>query len=66
MDAALFYRSPMTREQISQTLRYMEHLRMESYEAETKAQERRLVSEYGLLWKSIEPYVTGKEPYSES
>jgi hypothetical protein len=39
---------------------------MESYEAETKAQERRLVSEYGLLWKSIEPYVTGKEPYSES
>jgi hypothetical protein len=54
----------MTREQVSSTLMYMERLREASYEAETKAQERRMVREYGALWKSIEPFVTGAEPYT--
>lgn len=55
----------MTREQISRTLMYMERLRMDSYEAETKTEERRLNAEYGRLWKSIRPYVEGTEQMAD-
>lgn len=55
----------MTREQVSQTLRMMEHVRELSYEAENAREERRLTKQYGDMWKFIEPFVTGKEPYSE-
>jgi hypothetical protein len=51
----------MTREQYSQTLRYMEHLRELSYEAESPREERRLNREYDALWKSIAPYATGEK-----
>jgi hypothetical protein len=54
----------MTREQISQTLLYMERLRLDSYEAESRAEERRLTQEYGRLWRMVRPYVEGKIPYS--
>lgn len=56
----------MTREQVSRTLRYMESIRLASYEAETKREEQRLKAEYGRLWRSIEPYVNGEQPYSEA
>lgn len=50
----------MTYEEVARTLRHMEHLRLSSYEAETRAEERRLTTEYGRLWKSIRPYVEGE------
>lgn len=55
----------MTREQVNQTLRMMEHVRELSYEADTAKEERRLTREYGAMWKSIEPYVQGQKPYTE-
>lgn len=55
----------MTREQVSRTLRYMEHLRMASYEADSEREERKLTAEYGRLWRSIAPYVEGKTPYTD-
>lgn len=54
----------MTREQVSRTLRILEHLRMASYEAESEREERELTAEYGRLWRSIESYVEGKTPYA--
>jgi hypothetical protein len=56
----------MTRDTVNGILRQMEQIRMDSYEAETVREERRLDREYGRLWKIIEPYVTGKTPYSEA
>jgi hypothetical protein len=55
----------MTREQVSRTLMYMEHLRLSSYEAETRKEKRRLNAEYGRLWASIRPYVEGTEPFTD-
>lgn len=55
----------MTRDQVNSILRQMEHVRELSYEAETRAEERRLDKEYGRLSKSIEPWITGKRPYSD-
>lgn len=55
----------MTREEYSQTLRYMEYLRLSSYEAETKRVEIAMTREYGRLAKQIEPYVTGEKPFSD-
>lgn len=52
----------MTREELSRTLMYMERLRMNSYEAETKRQEREMVAEYKRLWETIEPYVRAENP----
>jgi len=39
---------------LSSTLRAMEAIRMDTYEAETAAEERRLDREYGRLSKSIQ------------
>lgn len=55
----------MTREDVSRTLRYMEHLRESSYEASPR-KAKQMDAEYGRLWESIRPYVEGKIPYSES
>lgn len=52
----------MTREQVNSTLAYMERLREASYEAETKAEERRMLREYNQLWKSVEPFLSEKQP----
>ncbi len=56
----------MTREEVSRTLRHMEQIRMDSYEAEGAREEKRLDREYGRLWKLIEPYVNGTKPYTEA
>lgn len=53
----------MTRDEYSRTLRYMEHIRMASYEAETKAEARRLNREYAILSKQIEPYALDQRPF---
>lgn len=53
----------MTRDDVSRTLSHMERIRMDSYEADTKAEERQLTAEYGRLWRAIEPYVSGRRPY---
>lgn len=50
----------MKRSQYSSILRGMERLREDSYEAETKREERRLLAEYRRLAKLIEPYALGK------
>jgi hypothetical protein len=55
----------VTRAEVAQQLRLMEHCRHLSYEAETKREERRLLREYGLMWRAIEPYVNGTKPYSD-
>lgn len=55
----------MTRDQVSTSLRYMEHIRELSYEAESEREKRRLIAEYDTYWKVIEPYVTGKRPYTD-
>lgn len=55
----------MTRDDVARTLRFMERIREDSYEAETKREERRLVREYAKMHKAIEPYITGKKPYSD-
>lgn len=55
----------MTRDDVARTLRMMETCRMVSYEAETKKEERRLNCEYSQMWKAIQPYVSGKKPYSD-
>jgi hypothetical protein len=54
----------MTRDQVNRTLSHMERIRMDSYEADTPAEEKRLTAEYGRLWRAIEPYVSGREPYT--
>jgi len=46
-------------------LSYMERLRMDSYEADSASEEKRLVAEYGRLWRIVQPYVEGKIPYSQ-
>jgi hypothetical protein len=56
----------MTREDVARTLRFMESIREQSYEAETKREERRLVREYGRMAKAIKPYIDGAIPYSEA
>jgi hypothetical protein len=53
----------MTRDEYSRTLRYMERLRMDSYEAETAREERRMTAEYGRLAKQIEPYALGTKEF---
>lgn len=54
----------MTRDDVNRVLRQMERVRELSYEAETKAAEKRLTREYKLMWQAIEPYVTNKIPYA--
>lgn len=56
----------MTREAVARLLRGMEQLREDIDEAESPAEKRRLKKEYGQMMKAIEPYVTGKEPYTET
>lgn len=55
----------MTRDDVARTLRFMENIREQSYEAETKREERRLVREYARMAKAIKPYIDGTIPYSE-
>ena len=55
----------MTRDQVNRMLRTMEHVREMSYEADTKAEEKRLCREYARMHKAIEPYITGKKQYSD-
>lgn len=55
----------MRRDQVEQTLRMMERCREFSYEAKSKREAKRLEREYGQMWKSIEPYVSGRVPYSD-
>lgn len=50
----------MTRSEFNRTLRFMERVREQSYEAETKREERRLLAEYRRMNAAIEPYATGK------
>jgi hypothetical protein len=47
----------MTREQVNALLRQMEHVRELSYEAETAAEEKRLVRDYGRMWRAIRPFL---------
>jgi hypothetical protein len=54
----------MTRDQVNRILSQMESIRMDAM-AESAAEERRLDREYGRLWASIEPYVSGKRPYTD-
>ena len=54
----------MTRDQVNATLRYMEHVRELSYEAETKREEKRLIREYAAMYRSIKPYLEGTRPYT--
>lgn len=56
----------MKKSDVDFQLRMMEQCRMLSYEAETKAEEKRLNRQYNQMWKSIEPYVTGKKSYSDA
>ena len=56
----------MTRDDVARTLRFMEHVREQSYEAETKREERRLVREYSQMARAIKPYIDGTTPYSEA
>jgi|GEM_PF-1584241 hypothetical protein len=55
----------MTRAEVDRTLMRMESIRMDAMEAESAAEERRLNAEYDRLWKAIQPYVSGSEPYSD-
>jgi hypothetical protein len=55
----------MTHEDVNRTLRYMEHLREAADEAESAAEARRLDREYGALWRSVEPFVMGTEPFAD-
>lgn len=55
----------MTRDEVARQLRMMERLREMSYEAESKREERRMIKQYGQMHKAIEPYITGKKPYSD-
>jgi hypothetical protein len=55
----------VTREAVARLLGEMEQIRMDSYEADTPAEEHRLTAEYARLWKVVEPYVNGKRTYSE-
>lgn len=48
------------RDILSNLLMQMEHVRMESYEAETKAEEHRLTREYGRLWRIVKPMLAKK------
>lgn len=54
----------MTRSEVERTLMWMESCREQSYEAETLKEKRRLEREYTAMWKSIEPYILKKKPYS--
>lgn len=56
----------MMRAQVNQTLRMMEQIRELSYEAENAREERRMTKQYNDMWKSIEPYVSGRIPYSDA
>lgn len=53
-------------EDVNRVLRQMEQLRHDAMEAETVAEERRLDREYGRLYRVIEPYLNGTEPYTEA
>ena len=55
----------MTRDQVSATLRMMEQLRENSYEAESRRDELRMQRQYSAMWAAIQPYVTGAEPYAD-
>ncbi len=55
----------MKRSEFSRTLRHMEHIRELSYEAETEAEERRLIEEYKALSIAIRPFTTGAEKLEE-
>jgi len=46
-------------------LRDMEHVRMESYEAESAREEKRLVRQYAQLYQSIKPFLDGVEILEE-
>lgn len=52
----------MTRDQVNAILREMERLREDADEAEGKEQ-RRLIREYGLRWRVVELFVTGRASY---
>lgn len=47
----------MTREEYSRTLRYMEHIRLASYEAETERHRLQLEKEYAALSRQIAPFI---------
>lgn len=51
----------MTRAEYNRILSQMESIRMDSYEAETPTQAKRMDAEYGRLFKLIEPYANGSE-----
>ena len=52
----------MDRDQLHRTLMHMERLRMDSYEAETEEECKRMIREYSRLWRQIKPYVDFKPP----
>jgi len=54
----------MTRTAVSRALMELERIREASYEADTKREERQLTAEYNRLWKAIEPFISGREPYT--
>ena len=56
----------MTREEYGRTLMYMERLRMDSYEADTPREEKRMVREYAALAKQIEPFASGARAFTPS
>lgn len=51
----------MNEEDVRRTLMLMEQIREMSYEADTRAEERRLVREYKRLWESVQPYLPKSE-----
>ena len=55
----------MKRADFERTLRLMEHVRHLSYEAETKAEERRLIREYKAMHSAIELYINGTVAFSD-
>lgn len=55
----------MTRDEVTRIVGEMERIREDSYEAETEAEERRLISEYDRLSRIVEPYLDGKISYSK-
>lgn len=55
----------MTRAEVNRMLGYMEACRELSYEAESKAEERRLIREYNQMSKAVMPYITGEKPYTD-
>ncbi len=55
----------MKRSVFNAILRDMEHVRMMSYEADSKREEKRLVAQYAQLHKSIEPFLSGAQILEE-